>query len=284
MDLTPRQIKDEFTLITSLSAELSARYHRTDSSIMVTLTHSSCLMIGGSFDPAYILTISTIPEYVRNNMNEYNTFMIQKFMSEILSVPAARGIIRYLAIPEDMLGTRGTTIRGHMTEADPSLAAKAAITPMPSVRRRSVMGDRRRSMGATTNDHVNRNASMKSVKSLKEQGKISHPIPMKQPSLEPVVNVKHLSPAGGSSRRTSGIGAPSGAGLSMNGTTPVKSPSPAPNIARPSSGRKSALKVTGGSDTYLVVPSPPPVPDGGPIMKIHKRKSFASMFKREKAA
>lgn len=245
---------------------------------MVTLSHSSCLMIGGTFDPAYMLTISAMPEYIQGPLNEHNTILIQRFMTDILSVPANRGIIRFVALQDDMIGTRGTTIRGHMQNTDPSLLRSLTSR---SARRRSTTGDKRKSVIAQ--DGMNRKASTKSVKSMKEQGKISPPIPIKTGSLEPTSSFTRASANAGRSRPASTNGAPTGFGLSINGTTPMAHQSPAPTT-RPSSARKSILKMTGQSDTNLVVPPPPPVPEDVPSSKIYKRKSFVSMFKREKAA
>lgn len=247
---------------------------------MVTLSHSSCLMIGGTFDPAYILTVSTLPEYVQQATNQRNTFLIQRFMSDILSVPAARGIVRFAAIAEEMLGTNGNTILGHMKEKDPSLIRQLTNK---STHRKSVVGDRRKSIGAK--DDMNRQTSMKSVKSLKNEGKISSPIPLtsKAENLAPASSFTRASAGGTRSRPPSTNGGLNGFGLSLNGGVPSAHQSSAPTT-RPSSARKSILKMTGQSDTNIVVPPPPPVPEDAPNSKIHKRKSFVSMFKREKAA
>ncbi|KAK1809403.1 hypothetical protein LTR12_016233 [Friedmanniomyces endolithicus] len=53
-------INDEFTLATDLSYHLAQRYTRPDSSIMIKVDHSACLALGGTFDPCYILNITTL--------------------------------------------------------------------------------------------------------------------------------------------------------------------------------------------------------------------------------
>jgi hypothetical protein len=237
-------------------------------------------MIGGTFDPAYILTISAIPEYIQQLTNQRNTFFIQRFMTEILSVPTSRGIVRFVAIAEEMLGTNGNTILGHMKEKDPSLGRQLTNR---STHRKSLIGDKRKSIGAK--DDMNRKASTKSVRSIKNEGKISAPIPLtsKAENLVHTSSFTRASANGTKSRRTSTNGPPNGFGLSLNGGPPTAHQSPAPTT-RPSSARKSILKMTGQSDTNLVVPPPPPVPEDAPNSTVHKRKSLISMFKRDKAA
>ncbi|KAL9120718.1 MAG: hypothetical protein Q9187_002728 [Circinaria calcarea] len=105
-------VSDEYSFITDLSNHLSQRYSRPISSIMVTLDHSACLLYGGSFDPAYILTISALPSQVQPTTNKRNIALIQSFFSESLNVPASRGVVRFNAIPEENLGTNGVTVLG----------------------------------------------------------------------------------------------------------------------------------------------------------------------------
>ncbi|OQO05778.1 hypothetical protein B0A48_09872 [Cryoendolithus antarcticus] len=107
-------IKDEFTLVTDLSYHLAARYTRPDSSIMINVDHSSCLALAGTFEPCYILTISTVPSQMQPVTNKRNAALIQSFMADILSVPPDRGIIKFNPIPEENLATNGNTMLGEI--------------------------------------------------------------------------------------------------------------------------------------------------------------------------
>lgn len=107
-------IKDEFTLVTDLSYHLAARYTRPESAIMVKVDHSACLAMGGKFDPCYLLTITALPANMGPTMNKRNAALIQSFMSEILSVPPERGIVRFQPMPEENLATNGTTLLGEV--------------------------------------------------------------------------------------------------------------------------------------------------------------------------
>lgn len=112
--LTLEKIKDEFTLVTDLSYHLAQRYTRPDSSIMIKVDHSACLALGGTFDPCYILSISTVPSQMGPTMNKRNAALIQSFMADILSVPPERGIVKFEPIPEENFAINGTTMLGEI--------------------------------------------------------------------------------------------------------------------------------------------------------------------------
>ena len=92
------------------SEYVAQRFHRSIDSIFLTLDHSACLIYGGTFDPAYVLTITALPFYVQATTNKRNATLIQAFLAEILKVPEHRGIIRFVPIAEDNLATGGMTI------------------------------------------------------------------------------------------------------------------------------------------------------------------------------
>jgi len=263
------KIKEEFTLITSLSSELSTRYQRPETSIMVVLSHSSCLMMGGSFDPAYILTITALPEYVQQATNQRNSFLIQKLIQEVLGVPNHRGIIRFVAVPEEMLGTKGTTVLGLMKQSEPGLAR--ALTSRSS-NLKSLHGDKRKSLASPTD--FTRKASMRSVISTKERDVIADPVPAKSRHSEGT----STSTRAGATGVRSGDGPGTGFDVSNAGGK-GHSASPPMSEPRPPSAMKSILKMTGQSE--FMAPSPPPVPEE-PKIRMKKRKSLMTIFKRDK--
>ena len=112
------QIKDEFTLVTDLSHHLAQRYTRPDSAVMVRIDHSACLALGGTFDPCYILNIQTVPSQMGPTTNKRNASLIQSFMSDILSVPAERGIVTFTPIAEENLAIGGKTMLAEMEKAN----------------------------------------------------------------------------------------------------------------------------------------------------------------------
>ncbi|KAL9016028.1 MAG: hypothetical protein Q9185_006594 [Variospora sp. 1 TL-2023] len=107
-------VKDEYTFLQDLSQHLSQRYQRPMSSIFITLNHSECLLFAGTFDSAYIITITALPSQIQPVTNKRNAVMIQTFMSELLGVTPDRGIIRFNGICEEYLATNGTTLQGEI--------------------------------------------------------------------------------------------------------------------------------------------------------------------------
>jgi hypothetical protein len=97
-----------------MSYHLAARYTRPDSSIMINVDHSSCLALGGTFDPCYVLTLSMVPSQMQATTNKRNAALIQSFMADILSVPPERGIVKFVAIPEENFAVNGSTLFGEI--------------------------------------------------------------------------------------------------------------------------------------------------------------------------
>jgi hypothetical protein len=108
------QIKDEYTLVTDLSHHVSTRYQRPEASIMITVNHSACLLLGGSFEPTYILTINALPVQLQPTTNKRNAALMQQFMCESIGVTPERGIIKFVAFQEENFATNGTTILGEI--------------------------------------------------------------------------------------------------------------------------------------------------------------------------
>ncbi|KAI5867960.1 Tautomerase/MIF [Durotheca rogersii] len=159
------QIKDEFSFITDLSYQLSNRYQRPMSSVAVELSHGRCLLFGGTFDPAYTLTIRALPALVQPATNRRNAALLQRHVHDALGVPPARGYLRFVPTPEHAVAVGGTTVAAQIDAAaagppDPPLpaaaaAAKAARKATRKLSIKSLTGFRSASMldlarGATT--------------------------------------------------------------------------------------------------------------------------------------
>ncbi|KXJ97725.1 hypothetical protein Micbo1qcDRAFT_156700 [Microdochium bolleyi] len=111
-------IEDEFHFMSDLTYLLSSRYQRPLSSIVVSVTHTSCLMFGGSFDPAYILTIHALPTLTQPITNKRNAALIQKHFDDTLGVLASRGYVRFVPTPHDEVACGGKTLAAEMEEQD----------------------------------------------------------------------------------------------------------------------------------------------------------------------
>jgi len=107
-------VNDEYTFLTGFSDHLAQRFQRSTSSIVINLGHSACLIYGGSFEPAYILTVTALPSLVQSTTNKRNLALLQSFLNKSLNVPAHRGVVRFIGVAEDSFGTRGTTVLGEI--------------------------------------------------------------------------------------------------------------------------------------------------------------------------
>ena len=96
---------------------------------MITVNHSACMLFGGSFEPAYLLTISAISEQIKPVTNRRNAALIQRFLGEELTVSSERGIIKFQAIAEENLANCGITLAaGLQQDNKPSTVPAAAPT------------------------------------------------------------------------------------------------------------------------------------------------------------
>ncbi|KAL8671759.1 MAG: hypothetical protein Q9168_003754 [Polycauliona sp. 1 TL-2023] len=137
-------VKDEYIFLQELSQHLSQRYQRPVSSIFITLNHSECLLYAGTFDSAYIMTITALPSQIQPTTNKRNAVMMQTFMGEALGVTQERGVIRFVAIAEEYLATNGNTVLGEIEnmskeagEENPTAARRLSTTTRRISRRSS---------------------------------------------------------------------------------------------------------------------------------------------------
>ncbi|KAK4179266.1 Tautomerase/MIF superfamily [Triangularia setosa] len=114
-------ISDEFTFITELSYHLSTRYQRPVSSIVITLQHGACMLFGGTFDPAYVMSIFALPSQLLPTTNKRNTALIQKHMEEVIGVVPARGFLRFVPTKEEHLACNGKTMAGEIDELEKTI-------------------------------------------------------------------------------------------------------------------------------------------------------------------
>lgn len=157
------QIQDEYTFITDLSYALSTRYQRSESSIVVTVTHSCCLLFGGSFDPAYTLTINALPSQLQPVTNKRNAVLLSKAMEEGLGVEPERGLIKFCAIAEDNMANGGKTVAQEIEELERE-TAEANVNLQRSLSKNSKT--------TTGKEQKNHRQSMKSLRSLRNKNQL----------------------------------------------------------------------------------------------------------------
>jgi hypothetical protein len=87
-----------------------------ESSIIVTLTHSACLLFGGSFDPAYTIAISALQSHLQPVTNKRNTLLLQQHIQDTLGPGPDRGLVIFTHIAEENMGTDGKTVAGQIDD------------------------------------------------------------------------------------------------------------------------------------------------------------------------
>ncbi len=109
---------------------------------MITVNHSACLLLGGSFEPTYLLTINALPSQVQTTVNKRNAALIQNFMTESIGVMPERGIIKFVPIQEDQLAIGGMTILGEIERLERQHAEESGVP----VKRATIRNSRKGSM------------------------------------------------------------------------------------------------------------------------------------------
>ncbi|GKT88231.1 MIF domain-containing protein [Colletotrichum tofieldiae] len=109
-------INDEFSFITDFSYQLSIRYQRPVSSIVVNLQHGACMLFGGTFEPAYTMSIHALSLEVGVTKNKRNAALLQKHLQEALGVAPARGFVKFVEVPAENMAVNGKTTASQIAE------------------------------------------------------------------------------------------------------------------------------------------------------------------------
>ncbi|KAK2009201.1 macrophage migration inhibitory factor [Colletotrichum eremochloae] len=150
-------INDEFSFITDFSYQLSIRYQRPVSSIVVNLQHGACMLFGGTFEPAYTMSIHALSPEVGMAKNKRNSALLQKHLQEALGVPPARGYVKFVEVPADCMAVNGKTTASQISdvtgEEEETIAERRArnrkslgTKSMSAFRHGSIVGTRKGSV------------------------------------------------------------------------------------------------------------------------------------------
>jgi len=74
------------------------------------------MCFGGTFDPSYAMSISTIPSELQPTTNKRNAALIQKHMEEALGVLPSRGVLRFVPVAEENMAVNGMTVAGALDD------------------------------------------------------------------------------------------------------------------------------------------------------------------------
>jgi hypothetical protein len=247
------QIKDEYTLVTDLSHHLSTRYQRPETSIMITVNHSACLLLGGSFEPTYILTINAVPMQLQPTTNKRNAALMQNFMNESIGVTSDRGIVKFVPIAEEGLAMNGMTILGEIERLERQQAEESGITPNAVKRLTMTKASRKSSVFKSKSSiQLSRNPS-KSNGGARASSVVTPPLPSAGP-LDSAIAVNE------------------------KGLEHSESPVEIQISQKKSEPMLSKFKQRSNSHPHNI--APPPIPKDAPTPQISKRKSFMSVFRR----
>lgn len=76
------------------------------------------MFFGGSFEPAYVMSVFALPSQLLPTTNKRNAALIQKHMEEALGVRSARGFLRFVPIQEEHLACNGKTVAAEIDELE----------------------------------------------------------------------------------------------------------------------------------------------------------------------
>lgn len=255
------QVKDEFTLVTDMSYHLSTRFSRPESAIMINIEHSACLLHAGSFEPAYLLTITALPSQMQPTTNKRNAALIQSFMADVLSVPPERGVLRFVPIQEANLASNGATVFGEIERIE---KLQADDNNQSSTKRTFTRGSRK-SVASPKHQNLKSEPSSGLDESISNISLIASPIPVLSPPKSPVYELS------AEEKRRS---------MNLNNMLKESRP-PLTGVLKGGINSPKRHDSKRWSQGHTATPKPPPVPKEKPQMsKISKRKSFLGVFRK----
>lgn len=97
---------------------MSEIYHKPTHNIMIVATTDASILISGSTEPAYLISLTALPSEIASMKNLRATTMVQEFVAESLKIPANRGVVKFQSVKEDEIGTNGITIRDEIDKIE----------------------------------------------------------------------------------------------------------------------------------------------------------------------
>ncbi len=74
---------------------IAKRYGHAEEAVCLSLEHSSCMIMGGTFDGTYVLTITSV-SMISPTCNKRNAALLSEWFKNNLGVPAERGYVRFV--------------------------------------------------------------------------------------------------------------------------------------------------------------------------------------------
>ncbi|RPA83036.1 Tautomerase/MIF [Ascobolus immersus RN42] len=102
-------LEDEFNFTKQLSAVFAKRFSRGEDTVGISVNHSCCMILGGTYDGAYFLTITSLSS-ISPTCNKRNAALIAEWLNTNLGVAPERGYIRFVEPSVADYATAGSTI------------------------------------------------------------------------------------------------------------------------------------------------------------------------------
>ncbi|KAJ7043042.1 Tautomerase/MIF superfamily [Mycena alexandri] len=102
------QVPDEKALALEFSKLGAQTLGKPEAYITVSITYNKTLTFGGTFDPAFALTITSL-DNLNTEANEKYSLAFSEFFKEKLNIPNDRGYITFNDPGRGFLGFKGTT-------------------------------------------------------------------------------------------------------------------------------------------------------------------------------
>lgn len=81
------------------------------------------MLYGGSFDPAYVLTVSSNQYHLKSALNNKNAASLQIRMQEVVGVLPERGLVKFEVLAESNIATKGKTLSCEIADLQKKMKA-----------------------------------------------------------------------------------------------------------------------------------------------------------------
>lgn len=96
------------------------------------------MFFGGTFEPAYVMSIFALSSQLQPTTNKRNSALISKHMEESLGVAPPRGLLRFVPLQEENLAYNGKTVAWEIEELERTSNGNDEVNgTVPPVRTRS---------------------------------------------------------------------------------------------------------------------------------------------------
>jgi len=92
---------------------IANRYNRGLEHVCVVVDHNSCMMVGGTFDAAYLMTVTSVT-MISPAVNRRNAAVFADWIGSTTRIPTGRGYIRFVDPQFSNFAIGGNTVLGTM--------------------------------------------------------------------------------------------------------------------------------------------------------------------------